>query len=277
MRSITHGAISIVNAIPLGIGSTLGISLKVIIDVELSSSSKGVKILNTNTSLINAVINRIIPKSLLEEKCLVIKIYSEIPPGYGLKSSSAISNALSLALTRLLKDKIDDLEVINHAIEASFDAKVTITGAFDDATATYFGGFIVSDNYARKIIRHEECELLDVVILLPENVKRSDPLRLKTISNLFEEPVRLAKNGNYWEAMILNGVLTASILGIPYQPIREAMEEGAIAAGVSGNGPSIVAVTYNNKERIVKRLSNYGKVITAKTNNTKASVEVYEY
>ncbi len=273
VMSIVHGAISIVNAIPLGIGSTLGISLKVIVEAELSDG-KGIEIANKDDVLIHSIIDRIIPREVLINKALKIRIVSDIPAGYGLKSSSAVSNALSLALIRLIKDEFDDLEVINYGVDASLDAKVSITGAFDDAYASYFGGFVVTDNYARKIIKHDDAELLDVVILLPYNVKRSDPLRLKTVADLFEEPVRLAKEGRYWEAMMINGILVASILGVPYQPIKEAMEEGAVAAGVSGNGPAIAVVSYRNADAISKRLSKYGKIINAKTNNRKAKVEV---
>ena len=275
VRSISHGAVSIVNAIPLGIGSTLGVALDVIVEVELVEG-KGIKIASKQSNqLVNAIIERIIPKELLAKNALKIELRSNIPSSYGLKSSSAVSNALSLALVRLLNDNYNDLEVINYGIDASLAAGVTITGAFDDAAASYFGGFLVTDNYARKIIRHEPAADLNIIILLP-NIKRSDPLRLRRLANLFEEPVKLAKDGRYWEAMLLNGVLVASIMGIPYQPIKEAMEEGAIVAGVSGNGPSIVAVSSNDSNAIQKALAKYGRIITTKTNNRKATVEVYE-
>ncbi len=276
VKSIVNGAISIVNAIPLGIGSTLGINLKVIVEVQLIDG-KGIKIDDKyNNKLINEIINRIIPKELLENKALMISISSEIPWGYGLKSSSVVSNALSLALTRLIKEDFTDLEVINYGIDASLAANVSITGAFDDAAASYFGGFIVSDNYARKIIRQEKCDEYEIIILLPKNITRSDPLKLRALARLFEEPVRLAKEGNYWEAMILNGVLVASILGMPYNPIKEALEEGAIAASVSGNGPAIAVVTNdNNSNNIAKVLSKYGEIIMSKTNNNKAQVNIY--
>lgn len=274
VRSITHGAISIVNAIPLGIGSTLGIELKVVAEVELVEG-EGVEV-NNDTKLINAIINKIISKEVLTNNLLKVNIRSSIPSCYGLKSSSAVSNALSLALVRLLKEEYDDLEVINYGIDASLEAGVTITGAFDDASASYFGGFIVTDNYARKIIRHEEADDLYIIILLP-NIKRTDPLRLKRLPNLFKEPVKLAKDGKYWEAMLINGVLVASILGIPYQPIKEAMEAGAIVAGVSGNGPAITAVTDKKRSSSVADvLAKYGKIITTKTNNIKARVEVID-
>ena len=44
--------------------------------------------------------------------------------------------------------------------------------------------------------------------------------------------------GKYYKAMILNGILNSSILLGDYLPSRLALENGALAAGMSGNGPS---------------------------------------
>ena len=46
------------------------------------------------------------------------------------------------------------------AIDASLDAGVTITGSFDDATASYFGGVVVTDNKNREFIIKEKMDEL---------------------------------------------------------------------------------------------------------------------
>ncbi len=51
---------------------------------------------------------------------------------------------------------MNDLEIVNLAIDSSLEAGVTITGAFDDATASYFGGVTVTDNINREIIIKEK-------------------------------------------------------------------------------------------------------------------------
>ena len=71
----------------------------------------------------------------------------------GLKSSSAAANAVALASTAALGKHLDDLELVKLGVDAAFDAKVTVTGAFDDACASYFGGIVVTDNLNRKIIK----------------------------------------------------------------------------------------------------------------------------
>jgi len=273
-----HGAISILNAVANGKGSALGISLKVSSEVALTDSSgiifesKGEP---KDDKLVRAVINRTIPKELLDKHGVKVSIDSEIPVGYGLKSSSAVSNAVALACLKIVKDRFDDLDAINSAVDSSLDANVTITGAFDDACASYFGGFVVTDNYARKIIRQEQAPSdLYAIILVPAKTERANPMKLQALSSFFDEAFKLAQNAEYWEAMMLNGILVSAGLAIPYKPIKEAVERGALSASVSGNGPALAAVAYEWRlDEIVKCWQGYdGKVIVSKVNNEKAKV-----
>ena len=48
--------------------------------------------------------------------------------------------------------------------------------------------------------------------------------------------------------MIINGLATASILNSDSKIITELIEKGALGASVSGNGPSIAAVTKKENE-----------------------------
>ena len=62
------------------------------------------------------------------------------------------ANATVLATIAALEKTIDDLAVVNMGVDAAFDAKVTVTGAFDDACASYFGGVVLTDNLKRKLV-----------------------------------------------------------------------------------------------------------------------------
>jgi shikimate kinase len=55
-----------------------------------------------------------------------------------------------------------------------------------------------------------------------------------------------------------------------------AIEHGALAAGISGNGPSVAAVGYEDEvEEVKSALSKFdGRVIVSKINNQKATVVV---
>jgi shikimate kinase len=280
-RATMHGAVSIVNAIATGNGSSLGISLRVNAEVELARGH-GVRFLTgkNDDRLVNNIIRNTLPKEMIESNLITIKVKSEIPIGFGLKSSSAVSNAVALACSRLAKEEeeeVDDYAVLDAAVRASLDAKVSITGAYDDATACYFGGFTVTDNYSRRLIRREEApENLYAIIFLPRNAPRKgDVHRLSNLSDLFTDAFRLAEAGEYWKAMKLNGVLASAALGSTYLPVMAAIERGALAAGVSGNGPSIAAVAYEDEVGNIKStLSKFeGTIIMSRINNQKASVE----
>jgi shikimate kinase len=278
VRATMHGAVSIVNAISTGNGSALGISLKVIAEVEMTRG-KGLRFLTgkNDDRLVNNIIKLALPPNTLEHNQLLVRIRSEIPIGFGLKSSSAVSNAIALACSRLASERFDDYSVVDSAVRASLEANVSITGAYDDATACYFGGFVVTDNYARKLLKREEApENLHAVIFLPRNTPRGDVSKLADLSDLFTDAFKLAEGGEYWKAMKLNGVLASSALGTSYKPVLAALEQGALAAGVSGNGPSVAAIAYEDEVDDIKNaFSKFnGRLLVSKVNNQKASVEV---
>ena len=279
-RAEVHGAVSIVNAIATGKGSALGISLKVTAEVEFQKG-RGMRVItgrNGDDELIKNIIQKTIPKQVIESNMITIKVDSEIPIGYGLKSSSAVSNAVALACSQIEKeDEVNDYAILEVAVRSSLEAKVSLTGAYDDATACYFGGFTVTDNYSRRLIHRERApENLYAIILLPSNTSRGDVRKLSNLSDIFIDAFRFAESGQYWKAMKLNGVLASAALSSSYTPVMAALEQGALSASISGNGPSIAAVGYADAvESIVDALSKFeGKIIVSRVNNEKANVKI---
>ena len=279
VRAIVHGAISIVNAIATGKGSALGISLKVTAEVELQKGH-GIRFItgtNINRQLKN-IIQKKIPKQIIQSNMISIRVDSEIPIGYGLKSSSAVSNAVTLACSQIKsEDDVNDYAILEVAALSSLRTKVSLTGAYDDATACYFGGFTVTDNYARRLIRKERApDNLYAIIILPSNTQRGDVSKLRNLSELFSDAFSFAESGQYWKAMKLNGLLASAALSSSYVPVMAALEHGALSASISGNGPSIAAVAYQDAvEPIIGEFSKFdGKIIVSKVNNEKASVKV---
>jgi shikimate kinase len=279
VRAIVHGAISIVNAIATGKGSALGISLKVTAEVELQKGH-GLRFITGRNGdrLIKNIIQKTIPKETIESNMISIRVDSEIPIGYGLKSSSAVSNAIVLACSQIAREEdINDNTILEVAALSSLEAKVSLTGAYDDATACYFGGFTVTDNYSRRLIRKERApENLYAIIILPSSTTRGDVRKLRNLSDIFIDAFRFAESGQYWKAMKLNGVLASAALSSSYAPAMAAMEHGALSASISGNGPSIAAVGNEDAiEPIVGALSKYdGEIIVSKVNNEKANVKI---
>ena len=146
VKATIHGAISIVNAIATGKGAALGISKKVNVEME-TSHGNGIVIEIQNrpmkSRLINRVIQKIVPKSELSKTKLRISLDTEIPAGYGLKSSSAISTAVAMTSAKLFKPQMNDIEILNVGVDASIETKVSLTGAYDDACACYYGGLLL--------------------------------------------------------------------------------------------------------------------------------------
>ncbi|HEU5446092.1 MAG TPA: shikimate kinase [Nitrososphaeraceae archaeon] len=275
VTSIVHGAISIVNAIATGYGSAMGISLNVKVEI-ISKRGSGLIFQKGGGSLmIKKIIYDVLQSKYINNNQLLININSEVPSGMGLKSSSAVSNAVALACISLTNKEISDEFVLNSAIDASLYAKTTITGAYDDSTACYYGGFVTTDNYKRKIWKRENSPTdISAVIFLPNNKKRGDVTRLKLFSDIYLEAFQLAYSGQYWKAMTLNGVLTSALLSNSYTITRMCLENGALAASISGNGPAIAAVVRESEVQKIKSvLSNLdGRVMISRTNNQKASI-----
>ncbi len=280
VKATLHGAISIVNAIAMGKGSTLGISLKTEATIK-TSQGKGVILVSDNKTissrLVNRVVQKVVSKKVLDKTKLKILIQSEIPTGYGLKSSSAISSAVALACAKLFRPKWSDYQILIAGVDASIETKVSITGAYDDACGCFYGGFIVTDNYKRKIIKSEKGPRnLTSIIFIPKSRKRGKVKNLKNLSIVFDQAWRMARNSDYWNAMILNGLATSSILNSEPKIITDLIERGALGATISGNGPAIAAVAKKDDIPNMKKVfsSMQGKMIISEINNKKA--EVYE-
>ena len=278
VKSVVHGAVSLVNAIATGNGAAVGIDTFVKTTLEVKEGT-GIYITSDNKTissrLINKVIQNSVPKKQLEKTRLELDFQSNIPTGYGLKSSSAISTAVSMACSKAFQRKFTDKKILKIGVESSIQTKVSLTGAYDDACACYYGGFNVTNNYKRNLVlRRPAPNNLQAIIFLPKSRKRGNLKKLKNFKPAFEKAWELAKNGDYWNASILNGIATSSILNSNPELIFKLIEKGAIGATISGNGPSIMAITKKGHNSNIKKefSSLEGNIIISNINNKKAEV-----
>ena len=278
VETLVHGAVSLVNAISTGNGATLGIDTFVKTRLETKDGT-GIYITSDNKTissrLINKVIENIVPKRQLEKTRLELDFKSNIPTGYGLKSSSAISTAVSMACSKAFKKDMNDKKILKVGVESSIQTKVSITGAFDDACACYYGGFNVTNNYKRDLIfRHPAPKNLEAIIFLPKSRKRGNLKKLKNFKDAFEKAWEFARKSDYWNAAILNGIATSSILNSNPELILKLVKKGAIGATISGNGPSIVAIVKRDHGSNIKKEFSLleGSIIVSNINNKKAEV-----
>jgi shikimate kinase len=275
LRSIAliHGAISIVNAVATGFGSALGISLEVKAELVAEKGTGITYEPGTENKMVKYIINSVLPKDFTKKMHLKVIISSDIPKGVGLKSSSAVSCAVALACTGLLEKRKSDSEILDIATEAALYAKTTITGAYDDSAACLYGGFVTTDNFGRKVLKRNSCaDDIVAIIYLPQKIRSVSISKLKLMADLYQDAFNLAFSGQYWKAMNLNGVLGSSVLLEDYLPARLALENGALAASISGNGPAVAAVAYReNVNGITSAFKPLpGNMIVSPINNEKA-------
>ena len=293
MKTIVQspGSATIINAISTGCGSAFGIKLYVTAEVELKGSDSSPIICSADrdidTTLMEICARRVVDKFkklyLIDNVTtgVSVKTSTTLPVSSGLSSSSATSNAVVMATTKALMneyeikpdtDAFNNIDLVNIGVDASLEAGVTITGAFDDASASFFGGLTITNNTERKILKMKEMKQQNILVFMPNRISptaQSDVRRMKLIAPQVKLAFREAMHGDIYNAMTLNGLLYCASLGFNPEIALDALEAGATAAGLSGTGPSFVAfATDEDVERIMEAWSSQpGQIIRTEVDN----------
>ncbi len=257
------GSATIINAIALGRGAAFAIDVRVESTVELEEEKSQivgeVGDASEDPTLIETCVKEVLDFYGVSDKYGgKVRTTTHLPVAVGLSSSSAAANATVLATSIALGEQIEPEEAINLGIEAAFDAGTTITGAYDDASASYYGGGTITDNEERKLLKDFEIDPeLNILIFLPYRQSYTvemDEGKAKIISRQVEVAHEEALSGNIFGAQTLNGLLYSSILGYDSKPALEAIENGALSAGLTGTGPGIVAICEDDKVENIKNV-----------------------
>lgn len=271
------GAGTIINAISTWKGAAFGIDLKTFADVELSESTSSIRgsiegMPDGDTTLIERSVELVLDYFGMKMGGTVTT-RSEVPLARGLKSSSAAANATVLATLDAIGESMEPLDAVQIGVQASKDAGVTITGAFDDACASFFGGVVVTDNKEMQLIKRVEREM-DVLVFAPDKKAfsaQTDVSRSKLIAPWVDIAYDLALDGEYERAMTLNGFLYCGALGFDTEPMMQALELGIEGVSLSGTGPAYTALVGKDKVDILKdaweNSGVSGNVIRTKINN----------
>ena len=263
VRALAYGGGSVLNAIATWKGSAFALNLPVEVTVEVSERLEAEGLLRSIYEVVS-------------ERCelppVKFEVKSSLPKAGGLKSSSAVANAATQALFKLCGMNVGPYQILEASVEAAKRAKVTVTGAFDDASASLLGGLVITDN--KEMVVEERLPLKVKAVVLPkggrglgyEEIER----RLKAFKKEFWKVYELLKRGEVFEAMTLNGLLVGAALGYDLEPVRKALEAGALSASISGNGPSIVALVEDNVEEVVEALKPFGEVLVTEVVNEPA-------
>jgi len=161
MKAKAYAAGTVLNALPTGIGSAFGIEMMTAVKLKPSEE-------------IRVIVNGTERKSIVAQRILLsmgimaeVFVESEIPSGSGLGSSSAFVNALICAVKKMRGEELNAFDILRSNARFSIEAGISYTGAFDDASASLLGKFVVSDNRKMRLIRIDDFEGYSAV-LIPE-------------------------------------------------------------------------------------------------------------
>ncbi|MCD6248552.1 MAG: shikimate kinase [Hadesarchaea archaeon] len=278
------GSATVVNAIATGRGAAFAIDLRVRAEVNLTTEPGKIVGYVGGTSespkLIETCVRKVLQKLDANKKYGAKVITStDVPIAVGLSSSSSAANAVVLATFAALGDEPEPMEAINLGVDAAFEAGTTVTGAFDDASASYLGGGVITDNLERKILRRFQVDpKLRVLIYIPPRKKYTREInrrQVKPIAELVKLAHEMALNGNIFRALTVNGMLYSVAMGYDLTPALEALELGALASGVTGTGPAIVAICKTQKIGEIKKAwaKRPGRIVETRPSLEGARVE----
>ncbi|WP_137291606.1 shikimate kinase [Natronorubrum halophilum] len=254
-RAVAPAAGTVLNALATGTGSAFAIDLETTATVELTSDGRvDAEIAgqpDADTTLVErcatlTIAEHAAPAGLNESTVgAQVRTESEVPMASGLKSSSAAANATVLATLDALEiaDAVDRIDACRLGVRAARDAGVTVTGAFDDASASMLGGVTVTDNATDELLAREEVDWHALVYTPPEQSFSADAdvSACERIAPMADLVAELALDGRYGEAMTVNGFAFCSALEFSTGPMIDALPDAA-GVSLSGTGPSYVAV-----------------------------------
>jgi len=257
-RAAALGAGTILNALATGTGSAFAIDVETRATVDLPAGSDDVhgeiaEAPNAETALIEECVS-LATARWGDGEGGTVRTDSDVPLAAGLKSSSAAANATVLATCDALGLTVGDdaqdpavdvtrLEACRLGVEAARSAGVTVTGAFDDATASMLGGVTVTNNDEDEL-RYRDERSWDVLVWTPPERAYSadaDVDSCENVAPMAELVADLALDGEYANAMTVNGLAFSAALGFSADPAVEAMPT-VNGVSLSGTGPSVVAV-----------------------------------
>lgn len=246
---------TVVNAIAAGKGAAFGLDLRLQARVRLTNDRKiSGRILGQkkeSPKLIEICVRKALKNLGMEKYGAIVETTSEIPVAVGLSSSSAAANATVLATFAACDRKPKPELVLELGIESAFEAGVTVTGALDDAAASFYGCGVITDNLKRRILKKFKVDPRLVVVIHVPPVKfytsKVNPESLHHIRRPVQSVHRMAMRGEVWKALTINGLLYSTALGHDPMIAIEAISKGAVAAGLTGTGSATVAVAEPDK------------------------------
>ena len=253
----SNGAISILHALGLGRGCSIGIQLTTKVQIV----EDAVDIEDDRNGLLVAVEKCWRDRGLPIPDQFGWKVDSSIPIGQGLKSSSALSCAALRALNSCAWTGLSNSEIADIAAKSQLISNCAKTGSMDDNWASLEPGWKLVDpalSASESIILQGDIDpSLSILILL--RGKRTVEISAEDFSQheqIFERSLASVMRGSVLDALSSNGMAVAAATD-DHEALRIcnlSIASGAIAAGISGSGPSIAIVCFQDDSTSLSKL-----------------------
>ena len=192
---------------------------------------------------------------------LAVEIKKEVPAGYGIGSSAASAAAAALAMKALYNLKIDKDSLVEYAAEGEIASAGT--KHYDNVSASLLGGFVISSiaGSKRTFVRMEPPRDLCMVVAVPISMEVPKKKTAAARSVLPKQvPLgNVVHNVSSASTIVAGfalgdvGMIARGIDDVIVEPARKtlipgydevkrrALDAGALAATISGAGPSVIA------------------------------------
>ena len=203
-----------------------------------------------------------------------IEIKKGIKPGSGIGSSAASSAGTVFAINQLLDSPFSQLDLIKFSMEG--EKFVSDSYHADNVAPIIFGGItLVRSMNEIDVIKLPTPKSLEVIIIRPNiEIKTSDSRKVLRKKIKIEEMVQQSANLGSFVSSLYNedfNLMSRSIVDIIAEPNRRILIpefdniiklskiNGAIAAGISGSGPSIFSLSKDTiiSEKILKATTDH--------------------
>lgn len=252
-----NAAISILHAMGLGKGCSIGIDLKV--TVRLVSQYQEIE--DDFHSLLDSIVIIWTEQGLPLPDNFGWEISSNIPIGQGLKSSSAVSCAAIKALNLATWAGLSDSEIVNLSVSSQRHAGCTVTGSMDDSWASISPGWKLVDPYQtaeQSVLIKGELEEDYCVFLILRGKRRNEisSQKFKNQLTIFERALSSLSNGSIFHAMSANGMAVAAATDDDeaLRICNNAIANGALSAAITGSGPAISVVCFLEDKPLIREV-----------------------
>jgi shikimate kinase len=259
--ALASSAVTVVNALPTGIGSAIGIRRFVRATAHRVPDGEGQVEIDpaaSRTSLAEAAARSALRNFTDRPDGIRLEVESQVPIGRGLKSSSAVATAIIRATARSFGAEPTAAEVAHLSADAGRRTGVSATGAFDDALAGLLPGVVLTDNQGDRLLLNAPIDPAWVAVVgLPPGTHASSPSLKESFvreAGAAGQAVQAARDSRWADAMAANTRLVERVMGYDYGPIRRRLESaGALAVAVTGLGPAFWALVPRERSAAVVR------------------------